>query len=252
VLGVQGDVVPAVAAAVVVGSSRSQCFSFLVTNDHFSSNWTSCVAGGKSHELVVELLGVRAGQQAVADDGVLVHADQARGLADADAFGDVAQDATTLSWGSWAPCSGVPLRSEKRPCRSYSGAGGAVGGRSAWGRSGCPGRAGRSQGSQDSGSRRRSGRPALALPRSRLSLLGIRGSSEPAQMLNQGPRACNSSKTPPSSVTSTIGFTAALRSRSSSALQGHSSGGIRSRCPRPSLLCSRRLAHHLVIGLGQQ
>jgi len=114
VLGVQGDVVPAVAAAVVVGVIRSQCFSFLVTNDHFSSNWTSCVAGGKSHELVVELLGVRAGQQAVADDGVLVHADQARGLADADAFGDVAQDGDDLSWGSWAPCSGVPLRSEKR------------------------------------------------------------------------------------------------------------------------------------------
>jgi hypothetical protein len=64
----------------------------LVTNDHFSSNWTSCVAGGKSHEFVVELPGVLAGPQAVADDGVLVHADQASGLADADPFGDMAQD----------------------------------------------------------------------------------------------------------------------------------------------------------------
>src|SRR5262249_50767492 len=35
-------------------------------------------------------------QQPVADDGVLVHADQAAGLADADALGDVLQDGHDL------------------------------------------------------------------------------------------------------------------------------------------------------------
>jgi hypothetical protein len=68
----------------------------LATNDHFSSNWTSRVLGGKSHEFVVELLGVLAGQQAVADDRVPVHPDQAAGLADADPLGDVLQDGHDL------------------------------------------------------------------------------------------------------------------------------------------------------------
>lgn len=52
--------------------------------------------GGKSHEFVVELLGVVAGHQGVADDRVAVHADQAAGLADADPLGDVAQDGHDL------------------------------------------------------------------------------------------------------------------------------------------------------------
>jgi hypothetical protein len=50
------------------------------------------VRGGKSHEVVVELLGVVAGQGAEAGDGVAVDADQPAGLADADALGDVGQD----------------------------------------------------------------------------------------------------------------------------------------------------------------
>src|SRR5262245_40023608 len=74
------------------GSSRSQCFSFLATKDHFSSNWTSRVRGGKSHALVVEVLRVPAGHEGQADDGVLVHPGQAAGLADADALLQVGQD----------------------------------------------------------------------------------------------------------------------------------------------------------------
>jgi hypothetical protein len=71
----------------------------LPTKAHFSSNWTSRVLGGKSHELVVELLGVVAGQAAVADDGVFTHPDQAGGLADADPLGDVLQDGHDLVLG---------------------------------------------------------------------------------------------------------------------------------------------------------
>jgi hypothetical protein len=78
------------------GSARSQCFSFLATKDHFSSNWTSRVLGGKGHEAVVEVLGVFAGPQAVADDGVLIDADEAAGLADAAALGEVVQDGDGL------------------------------------------------------------------------------------------------------------------------------------------------------------
>jgi hypothetical protein len=47
----------------------------LKTNDHFSSNWTSSVRGGKRHELVVELLGMLAHGSAVADPRVAVDAD---------------------------------------------------------------------------------------------------------------------------------------------------------------------------------
>jgi hypothetical protein len=64
----------------------------LATKAHFSSNWTSRVRGGKGHEFVVELLGVVAGAGAEAGDGVAVDADEAAGLADADALGDVGQD----------------------------------------------------------------------------------------------------------------------------------------------------------------
>jgi hypothetical protein len=55
----------------------------LATNAHFSSNWTSRVRGGKGHEVVVQLLGLVAGQGTEAGDGVAV---------DADALGDVGQD----------------------------------------------------------------------------------------------------------------------------------------------------------------
>src|SRR5437899_7020131 len=43
------------------GLFGSQCFSFLATKDHFSSNCTSRVRGGKSHDFVVDLLSVLAG-----------------------------------------------------------------------------------------------------------------------------------------------------------------------------------------------
>jgi hypothetical protein len=69
-----------------------QCFCFLVTKDHFSSNWTSCVAGGKSHEFVVGLLGVAAGLEGVADDGIFIGARQAGGLPDTAAVLEVLED----------------------------------------------------------------------------------------------------------------------------------------------------------------
>src|SRR5256885_896680 len=78
------------------GSSGLQCFCFLPTKAHFSSNWTSRVRGGKGHQLVVERPGVFAGQEAVADDGVLVHADETAGLADTYAFGDMGKDGDDL------------------------------------------------------------------------------------------------------------------------------------------------------------
>jgi hypothetical protein len=52
--------------------------------------------GGKSHEFVVELLGVGAGPEAITDDGVLADAGQACGLADAAPLGDVVQDGDRL------------------------------------------------------------------------------------------------------------------------------------------------------------
>src|SRR4051794_6864802 len=79
------------------GSSGLQCFCFLPTKAHFSSNWTSRVRGGKSHQLVVESAGVSAGQEAVAQNGVLVHPDQPTGLADPTAFGDVGKDGDDLA-----------------------------------------------------------------------------------------------------------------------------------------------------------
>jgi hypothetical protein len=44
----------------------------------------------------VELAGVFTGQEAVADDGVLVHADEPAGLADTYALGDMVQDRDDL------------------------------------------------------------------------------------------------------------------------------------------------------------
>ena len=66
------------------------------TKDHFSSNWTSWVAGGKGHELVVALLGVPASLHGVADDGVFIDADQACRLADAAILLKVMEDGEGL------------------------------------------------------------------------------------------------------------------------------------------------------------
>src|SRR5205085_4783806 len=90
-------------------SVRSPCFSFLATKDHFSSNCTARVRGGTSHELVVELLGVVAGAEGVADDGVLADADEAAGLADADALLEVGQDGGGLVGGQAAAEQGRAL-----------------------------------------------------------------------------------------------------------------------------------------------
>jgi hypothetical protein len=68
----------------------------LPTKDHFSSSWTLAVEGGKAHQLVVELVGVAAGEQAEAANGVLADADQAGGLADATAVGEVGEDGQEL------------------------------------------------------------------------------------------------------------------------------------------------------------
>jgi hypothetical protein len=54
------------------------------------------VCGGKSQQLVVDLLGVLAGAEGVADDGVFIDADQATGLADAAAFLEVGEDIKDL------------------------------------------------------------------------------------------------------------------------------------------------------------
>jgi hypothetical protein len=77
----------------------SQFLCFLETKAHFSSNWTSRVSGGKSHDLVVGILGVPSGQQGQPGDRVLVDPDQAGGLADAAALGQVLQDRRDLVVG---------------------------------------------------------------------------------------------------------------------------------------------------------
>jgi hypothetical protein len=71
----------------------------LPTKDHFSSNWASWLAGGKSHEFVVAVAGVLAGSAGVAYDGVFIDAGQARGLADATAVAEVHQDGEGLVVG---------------------------------------------------------------------------------------------------------------------------------------------------------
>ena len=73
-----------------------QCFCFLATKDHFSSSGTSWVVGGKSHQLVVSGVGVVAGPQGVAHDGVFIDARQACGLADAAAILKVLKDGQSL------------------------------------------------------------------------------------------------------------------------------------------------------------
>src|SRR5215207_8981115 len=81
------------------GSSGSQFFSFLATKVHFSSNWTSRVLGGKSHELVVEELGLVAGLGEEARDGGSGDSREAAGGADATSFAKVVQDGDGLVGG---------------------------------------------------------------------------------------------------------------------------------------------------------
>jgi hypothetical protein len=72
--------------------ARSQFFSFLATKDHFSSNWTSRVRGGKSDQFVVEVASVFAGDPAVAADSAAIRLAEPSGLSDAAPLGDVLQD----------------------------------------------------------------------------------------------------------------------------------------------------------------
>jgi hypothetical protein len=81
----------------------------LATKDHFSSNWTSRVFGGKSHALVVDVPGVAAGLQGQADHRVFVDAAKAAGLADADALLEVGQDGDGLVFGEAAVEQGRAL-----------------------------------------------------------------------------------------------------------------------------------------------
>src|SRR5690606_18688599 len=60
-------------------------------NDHFSSNWTSAVRGGKLHEFVVGVPGVLAGDPAVTRDRVGGDPAEPPGLPHAAALGDVLQ-----------------------------------------------------------------------------------------------------------------------------------------------------------------
>src|SRR5512135_2524574 len=90
-------------------SAGSQCSCFWKTNDHFSSNWTSRVLGGKGHQFVVELPGVVAGQPAVTDDGIAIHRHQSGGGADAVPLGAVLEDRQGLILGQLRPEQGRPL-----------------------------------------------------------------------------------------------------------------------------------------------
>jgi hypothetical protein len=91
------------------GSAGSQFFSFLATKDHFSSNWTSRVFGGKSHEFLVQIAGVIAGDPAQATDGASIHLAEPAGLADAAPLGDVLQDRFDLLRGQPSVEQGRPL-----------------------------------------------------------------------------------------------------------------------------------------------
>jgi hypothetical protein len=81
----------------------------LPTNAHFSSNWTSLVAGGKSHDLVVGVLGVRTGQECQPGDGVLADAHQSGGLSGPAAVVEVLQDPQDFVVGKLGVEEGRPL-----------------------------------------------------------------------------------------------------------------------------------------------
>jgi hypothetical protein len=71
------------------GSVSSQCFSFLATKDHFSSNWASRVRGGESDQLVVEVAGMLASDPTEAADGASIDLAEPAGLSDAAPLGDM-------------------------------------------------------------------------------------------------------------------------------------------------------------------
>jgi hypothetical protein len=81
----------------------------LPTNAHFSSNWTSLVWGGKSHEFVVDLLGVLAGDHGQANHGILVDPHEATGLSDPTILLEMVQDSHRLVVGEFAAVQSGPL-----------------------------------------------------------------------------------------------------------------------------------------------
>jgi hypothetical protein len=81
----------------------------LPTNDHISSNWTSHVRGGKSHELVVSVAGVLSGQLRQADDRIGMDVDEASGLSDAATLGEVLEHGEGLRLGEMGVEQGRPL-----------------------------------------------------------------------------------------------------------------------------------------------
>ena len=86
-----------------------QFFCFLPTNAHFSSNWTSRVAGGKSHDLVVGVFRVLTGQECQPGDGVLADPHQAGGLSGPAAVVEVLQDPQDCVVGKFGVEEGRPL-----------------------------------------------------------------------------------------------------------------------------------------------
>jgi hypothetical protein len=62
------------------------------TKDHFSSNWTSRVRGGKAHEFVVGVVGLLAGHADQAGNGVLVGVGEAPRLPSATALLEMFQN----------------------------------------------------------------------------------------------------------------------------------------------------------------
>jgi hypothetical protein len=81
----------------------------LPTKAHFSSNGTSLVWGGKSHEFVVDLLSVAAGDHGQSNHRILVHSDQATGLSDATILLKMLQDGDGLVLGKFAAIEGGAL-----------------------------------------------------------------------------------------------------------------------------------------------
>jgi hypothetical protein len=72
--------------------SGSQFFCLLPTNDHFSSDWTSRVRGGKSYELIMSVVGRLSGDASQSDDCVTMNADEPSGGADAAVLVEVLED----------------------------------------------------------------------------------------------------------------------------------------------------------------
>ena len=95
-LGVEGHVVPVVAAVGVVGVVGVAVLLLLVDEGPLLIELDLAGLGGKSHQLVVGGLGVLTGQQGQPRDRVLVDPDQAGRLADAAPLGQVLQDRQDL------------------------------------------------------------------------------------------------------------------------------------------------------------